>query len=120
MKIRKQTRRPASADRARRLRRLEQPQRAVAVQRHEALGVVALAAAIPAGHMGETRMDQRLAAVQRRGLAQPPAGQRVDLMPRRRQAAGEKAPDQPACAGKGDPHAGSGRLRESGTGPSPA
>ena len=103
-----------------RLRFLEQPQRAVAVQRHEALGVVALAAAIPAGHMGETRVDQRLAAVQRRGLAQPPAGQRLDLMAFGPEGAEEKAPDQPACAGKGDPHAGSGRLRGSGTGPSPA
>ena len=52
-------------------------------------------------------------------------GQRVDLVPRRRQPAGKEAPDEAAGAGQRDPHAGSGtaglgRLRLSGTGPSPA
>ena len=82
--------------------------------------IVALAAAIPAGDMGEGGMDQRLAALQPRGLAQAPAGQSLDLVTLSLEGAGQKAADQAARAGKGDPHAGSGKLRESGTGPSPA
>ena len=97
-----------------------QQQRAVAVERHEAGRVVALAAAILAGDMGESRVDQRRAAFQRRGLAQPPAGQRADLMTCRAQTADEEPADQPRGPGDRDPHAGSGSVRLSGTGPSPA
>ena len=53
--------------------------------------------------MGETRVDQRRASPQRRGLAQAPAGQRIDLVALGSKGAGQEASDQPGGAGQGDP-----------------